>query len=768
MLYSFISMNKIKISLLLYLISFPLLYGYSTEHKVLLVHSYHSGFLWTDSITQGIESVLDDRSDISLHIEYLDSKKQFDDKYKELIYNLIGYKFSRHNYDLIITADNNAFELIQSFKKTLFPTTPILFCGLNNIKKEDTTDFTNVSGVYEIADIEGNIELIYQLQPDIEKIVIITDNTVTGSTVVIDVVEIMLTHPEWELEFVNDISMEELLVKLRSLNSRTAVLLTFFFRDNNEKFYEYDVGTPLITSNTSSPVYTLWDFNLNLGVVGGLVVDGKKHGMLVAKQVLQVLDGTRIEDIPIEYETPTSLILDYNSVSEYKLKTRGIEDIKYINKPERVWVQYREHIILMLIILGLLTVTIYALTHSLIISRRSKREYLSLVNNIPGITYRSLMDECYKMLIVGRGIEEITGYTSEEFLNGSISLGLLILGDDRDKIRETINQAVNKRESYTLEYQIKDRSGHLHWIQERGRGVFSDLGNLLYLDGLILDITHQKNVEEDLNHYRKHLEELVEERTKNLADAQEHIIESSKMSSLALLVAGVAHEINTPAGICLTSTSYLQDEIQSLIKSLENDDRSDEFILSTLEKFLKTINLSMNNLNRINSLIDNFKQMSVDQNDENPRYFNITQYFQKLFDELYSGERYKDLTIELHASQKLTIYSHPGVLTQVFTYLIKNSLDHAFTDSSIHDQRITISIEEIDDHMHITYSDNGIGIPKENITKIFEPFFTTSRNQGHHGLGLNIVYNLILKKLDGTIKYIPDKTAFLITFKTLD
>lgn len=752
---------------LLYLLVSFLVEVYAVEDNVLLVHSYHSGYLWTDSINDGIESVFANRSDISLHIEYLDSKRQFDENYKQLIYRLIAYKFRKHQYDLIITSDNNAFDLISSFRNTLFPTTPILFCGLNNISEKQIESYKNISGVNEKADIQGTIELIYKLQPNVNNIVIIADDTVTGKTLQKDIKDIKERHPEWRLELIHDISMEDLLFELRSLDKSSAILLTVFFRDKLGDFYEYDVATPLITSNTSAPVYALWDFNLNQGVVGGLVVDGAKHGIMAAEQALEVLNGRDINDIPIIYDTPTSLILDHPISTEFNLQTQNVKGITYINRPERLWNQYRLQIIIIVVIITLLSLAIYGLTYSLIISKRSKREYHSLVNNIPGVTYRCLFNKNYTMLIVGNGIGEITGYSSDEFLSGVITLTNLIVESDKKVIREIINNAVLNRIPYTIEYQLTDRSGNNHWIQERGRGIFSDRGTLLYLDGLLLDITHQKEVEKDLEHYREHLEQLVEERTRYLSDAQDHIIKSAKMSSLALLVSGVAHEINTPTGICLTSVSYLEDEVKSLIQSIKVDNKDEIYIISMLEKFLKTINLSLKNINRINSVVENFKQMSVDQNNEDPRYFNITQYFNSLFKELYSGESFKDLSIKLNSADELIIYSHPGVLTQILNYLIENSLEHAYNDNFTMNKIISITIKKLDDEIIITYRDNGMGIPGENVSKIFEPFYTTLRHKGHHGLGLNIVYNLILKKLDGDIIYEPDN-GFIISFKPAD
>lgn len=195
---------------MLILLIIPSYLIFSKEKSVLLVNSYHKGFLWSDNIVKGVEDVINKDGNIDLHIEYLDSKRQFDDKYNQLIYNLIEYKFNNRKYDVIITTDNNAFNFINNYKESLFKETPIVFSGLNYISEEDLQLYKNTTGINERANLKANIDLIHRLQPEVRKIVIITDDTVSGKQVQKEAEGVINSNGRNEIELLFDTSMEEL------------------------------------------------------------------------------------------------------------------------------------------------------------------------------------------------------------------------------------------------------------------------------------------------------------------------------------------------------------------------------------------------------------------------------------------------------------------------------------------------------------------------------------------------------------------------------
>ncbi|MCK4664714.1 MAG: GAF domain-containing protein [Bacteroidales bacterium] len=234
----------------------------------------------------------------------------------------------------------------------------------------------------------------------------------------------------------------------------------------------------------------------------------------------------------------------------------------------------------------------------------------------------------------------------------------------------------------------------------------------------------------------------------NLEKTQQQLVESAKMAALGNLVAGVAHEINTPIGIGLAASSTLLNKSKTL-RELYN---SQKMTKPDLEEYIASSILAneliYNNLERTGELVKSFKQVSVDQSTESQRVFNLQKYLTDIVRSLHSKLKQKNITIETNCKENLEINSYPGVFAQIFTNLILNSITHGFKNKKTGE--ISIDAKTVKNNLIIEYSDNGIGIKEEILPKIYDPFFTTNMIEGT-GLGMNIVYNLITQKLKGSI-----------------
>lgn len=236
-----------------------------------------------------------------------------------------------------------------------------------------------------------------------------------------------------------------------------------------------------------------------------------------------------------------------------------------------------------------------------------------------------------------------------------------------------------------------------------------------------------------------------------LHTTQAQLIAAEKMASLGRLVAGLAHEINTPVGIAVTAASVWEDHTSELWQLYRNG----QMKRSDLEEFLQTITesgkLISNNLQRAAALIQSFKQVAVDQSSEAARDINLKEYITEVVTSLHPELKRTRLTVTISGDDELMLKSYPGALSQIITNFIINSITHAYPpDSTGH---LTITIARQQDKVCLYYGDDGQGIPPEQQHKIFEPFFTTRRSQGGSGLGLHIVYNLVTQKLGGTISF---------------
>ncbi|MEA3354743.1 MAG: ATP-binding protein [Campylobacterota bacterium] len=236
---------------------------------------------------------------------------------------------------------------------------------------------------------------------------------------------------------------------------------------------------------------------------------------------------------------------------------------------------------------------------------------------------------------------------------------------------------------------------------------------------------------------------------KELQDTQEQLVESEKMASLGGMVAGVAHEINTPIGMALTGITSLEDETKHLKKLYDSEEMSEEdfedFVKHSLE-----LNRSINiNINKAATLVKSFKQVAVDQTGAQDRKFNFAQYVDEILQSLNSQLKKTKLNVELDIDDELEVYSNPGAFSQIISNFIMNSIIHGFGNS----KEGTIQIKAVQDgeDFILDYKDNGKGVDAKTLSKIYDPFYTTNRSNGGSGLGMNIVFNLVTQKLHGKI-----------------
>ena len=237
--------------------------------------------------------------------------------------------------------------------------------------------------------------------------------------------------------------------------------------------------------------------------------------------------------------------------------------------------------------------------------------------------------------------------------------------------------------------------------------------------------------------------------TKHLRETQNELVQTEKMASLGRLVAGVSHEINTPIGIAVTAASHLSEEVKTFESEYENETLTEESFKSFIDVSIKSSEHILINLGRAAKLIQNFKQISVDQASNDVREFNIKEYLDGIVVSLQPTIKKTSHVVDIICPEDLKINSNPGVFYQIFSNLIFNSFIHGFEDKEV--GHITITVDSSKSYLEIEYKDDGKGVSKESLEKIFDPFFTTKRSAGGSGLGTHIVFNLVTQKLNGNI-----------------
>jgi signal transduction histidine kinase len=264
--------------------------------------------------------------------------------------------------------------------------------------------------------------------------------------------------------------------------------------------------------------------------------------------------------------------------------------------------------------------------------------------------------------------------------------------------------------------------------------------------------------------YNDELEQKVEERTVELKIASEMLIDAEKRNTVSMLVAGVAHEINTPVGVVLTSSSFIESAIIELNKKFDEN----ELMKSDFEKFFQGAHDSFQiinyNINRASELIQNFKNISSNQFTDEKQLININKYINQIVSSI--SPQFKNTDISLNVDcEDFELETYPDVISAIVINVVINGLQHGFNYGK-KSGYIDVLCKKEDDSCIITISNDGDIIPEKDMDKIFQPFYTTKRMSGNSGIGLNIVYNIIKDKLEGDIdvENSDEKTTFIIRF----
>ena len=374
------------------------------------------------------------------------------------------------------------------------------------------------------------------------------------------------------------------------------------------------------------------------------------------------------------------------------------------------------------------------------------------------------LDADFKIATINPAAVILTGYSQEE-LNQKNWLDIFVLEKRRAELQEKLS---DNQPLYGIEINMHDQMGEVNTLLWTFSAFYEGM-DVKYLIGFGHDITPQKQVEQEILLLNDQLEEKVTKRTaaltasntqmvqtvEQLKRTQQTLVESKKMASLGSLVAGVAHEINTPIGISVTAASSLQEEVTTLKQELEGDQLSREHLDKFICQFTESSKLLNNNLKRAADLISSFKQVAVDQSSESCYTFNLKENVEQVVTSLKHKIKQSNTTVEIVCPNDLSIYSFPGSFVQIYSNLIINSIIHGFHEWS-GDRHIFIDIELQGSTLVIDYRDTGKGVSDDVSDRIFDPFVTSKKGAGGSGLGTHIVYNIVSQLFKGDIEYVVE------------
>jgi len=393
---------------------------------------------------------------------------------------------------------------------------------------------------------------------------------------------------------------------------------------------------------------------------------------------------------------------------------------------------------------------IHQLDSSLIQLQDSQKQYKILIDNSDALIYS--MDAHGNLRSANTQFLNATSTDESELLNLNI-YDIFGVSEEQTNLVILLHNVLKSKKIETSTYTVLSNEGSKIIYDCRIVPVLNENGDITQVIGSFTNITdlilaHEKIAEMAQTENTK-LEELVKERTAELEFVMSELIQKEKLASLGSLVSGISHEINTPLGVAVSATSYLISLNQQSIQALEEGTMTKERLIKYIESFEESSTIIYHNINRAKELVNSFKQISVNSSHDEMSQFNLKEYLEATLMSLKHELRTHTVNVTLDCQPEITLFGNPSDIHQIFSNLIMNSIIHGFEQHSQGNIIIACSIEK--NTILIRFEDDGKGIDPVIINRIFDPFFTTNRNNGGSGLGLNIVYNIIIGKYKGTI-----------------
>ncbi len=294
--------------------------------EILILHSYHQGFKWTDDILAGImENLGQDGARAEVHVEYMDSKRYPEPEFTYLNYLLLREKYRFTKFSLVLTSDDNAFNFARQYRQALFRDAPVVFCGVNYLAEPSSLAAGDITGVLESYNIVATVAAARSMVPAARKLYVINDDTPTGIGNHKRFEEVRHLLPEGlQVEFMESMSMARLLERLPELPHDAVVLLMSFNRDRDGNVFSYEESCKQISHASPVPVFSFWDFYLGSGSVGGMVTSGYHQGLAAGELARKVLAGSRAGDLPVITQSPNTYIFDARVMERFGIDRRHL------------------------------------------------------------------------------------------------------------------------------------------------------------------------------------------------------------------------------------------------------------------------------------------------------------------------------------------------------------------------------------------------------------------------------------------------------------
>jgi len=666
--------------------------------QVLILHSYHLGYVWTSNIHDGILEALKAAGvGVDIRTEYLDWKHFPTEENLTRQFESLKAKYRGHPFHLVITSDNIATEFVLKHREELFPGVPIAFCGFNGFSPSLLRNIPSVTGVAEHVDGAGTLEVALQLLPQARRVLVVCDGTETGRAVRSTLESARRRFQgQLEFEFLGEAhATEEVIQAVVQVPPNTFILIGPFNQDREGRFLDlWELSALLRERGVKAPVFHLYEEALGHGSVGGSLMGGHQQGEAAGRLAVRILQGEDAGRIPVMERPTVRTVVDFREMQRNGIPESRLHSGWAVLNPPRNFYDRNKGLVLSSLALSLLTV--FGLSATLVLRmqaegaiRRSEARLRTLVQHMPVLI--CAFDPEGKIIVWNRACEQCTGYSDGEVAEDPVAETSELLGDEARA--RLLGLARGEGLESEVELSLRAKNGEtrtVRWFSESRR--FPILGWTGWAVGV--DVTRQLEAEEQLRR-------------------------SQRMESLGTLAGGIAHDFGNLLTAIQGSVQLLEEDGDDPQQRQHHADviaraaRRGADLVKQLMRFARAEPATLEFVD-IHELLGELRQML-----ERTLPRNI------------------DLEIDMGATNH-RVRGDGGQIMQMLLNLALNARDAMPSGG-----RLSFHTQNPEGQVCIAVQDTGAGMSPDVLRKIFEPFFTTKAPGKGTGMGLAMTYTLV-------------------------
>lgn len=770
------------ISLFLLLILFPRhLFAASGLHgadvqRVLVLNSYHPGYVWGESVMAGIRQVFDGMErHVTIHYEYMDSKHYQPEEIFAALRKLYRIKYQRLSFDVIIASDNNALNFLLEYRDELFPGVPVVFCGVNGFEPAMIEGRVGFTGIAEDYDLKGTLDLALKMFPETRHMAAV-GGVSTSSTINRKRLQRLMPQYRDRVNFIDlsGLNPLELGERLRSLPEDTVVIYISYYLAPDGTTFTVRESTSFVFENTNLPMFSPWEYTLGHGVLGGMMLSGTHQARRAAEVAKRILGGEPPSSIAVQRQSIIRPVFDYRRLRQFGVSLSSLPEQSVLrHEPRTFYYRYRSLVWGVIAFILYQFAVILVLMH--IIARRkraeaslrleeSRLEALLELSRMPETSMENLMRTAVRKAVHLTGSRG--GYIA--LMDEREELDCIYPWNDADREQCLVGdppyagsewkRAVRTRKP-VLETEYTGRGKDYNWtwgtadingsltlpVFEDGRlaavagvrdkpGGFdsSDVRQLtLLVQGILQPIERRKNRER---------EELLESRLR----------QAQKMEAIGTFAGGIAHDFNNILGTIVTCSEL----------ALEDTERD-----NPVHEDLRHIR---NAAGRGKNLVGRIMTFSRRKEPE-LQPLQVREIVRECMAMLQTMDPAVEVRLQTLTPSSLVL-ADPTQLHQVVMNICTNALQAMEEDKGVLEIELEAVVFESDEdllpdlrpgrYVRLAITDTGPGIEPDVQDRIFDPFFTTRKKSGGTGLGLASAHGIVRRHKGAlTVKSLPGEGA---------